>query len=106
MLSADGHKDPSLGLLYFASEFFYKWEMWTSHIWWRKRIQRMQIFRALVRTLKHQKRLQCELVVSQHLATSGQQPHNNPADLGSHVPDQIPWSSQPEQNQEKYCYFH
>ena len=54
----------------------------------------------------HQKRLQCELVVSQQMATSGQQPHNNPAGLGSHVPDQIPWSSQPEQNQEKYCYFH
>jgi hypothetical protein len=51
-------------------------------------------------------RLQCDLVVSQQMATSGQQPHNNPAGLGSHVPDQIPWSSQPEQNQENYCYFH
>ncbi len=85
-----------------------KWEMWTSHIWWWKRIQRKKMFRALVRTLMAPEKAP---VWASGVTTDGKHQqshnnHNNQAGLGSHVPDQIPWSSQLEQNQEEYCYFH
>jgi hypothetical protein len=79
MPSADGHKDPSLGLLYFASKFFN--EVGNVDLTY------MKMFRALVRTvMTPEKAPVFELVVSQQMgnicATSGQPPHNYPAGLG------------------------
>jgi hypothetical protein len=46
-----------------------KWEMWTSQIWWRQRIQRIKMFRAFVRTLMAPEKAPVfELIVSQQMA--------------------------------------
>ncbi len=105
--SADQHEPPSLGLLYFANVFFH--EMWNVDLTYMMAEEnpKNENVKSSCRTLMIPEQAPAfELPVSQQMENIWQPPHNNPAGLGSHVLDQIPWSSQLEQNHKEYCYVH